>query len=82
MMRGTIGSKLHLSIMREGFQQPKIITIMRDRIKIASVDGKLHESGIGYVRIKSFPRKNRFLSEETNQKLAKASRRSNSGSYP
>ncbi len=71
MMRGSIGSKIHLSIMREGFQQPKIITIMRDRIKIASVDGKLLESRIGYVRIKSFQEKTDFYLKKQLKNLQK-----------
>jgi len=53
-MRGPKGSKVTLTIQREGAADPLVFTLMRDTIKIASVKGKLLEGNIGYVRISQF----------------------------
>jgi carboxyl-terminal processing protease len=53
-MRGPKGTKVSLTIQREGVADPLVFTLMRDTIKIASVRGKLLESNIGYVRITQF----------------------------
>lgn len=52
-MRGKVGSKITVSIIREGFTEPKDFVITRDIIKIKSV--RAHAEGdIAYVRIVSF----------------------------
>lgn len=56
-MRGPPGSKLPLTIFREGFRKPLEMVLLRDRIQIRSVEARLHEGGVGYVRIKSFQEK-------------------------
>jgi len=53
-MRGPRGSKITIHIVREGFQKPEPYTIVRDVVKVESVEGKLLEPGYGYVRIRSF----------------------------
>src|SRR5512134_1899564 len=53
-MRGTRGSKITIHVLREGFQKPEPYTIVRDVVKVESVEGKLLEPGYGYVRIRSF----------------------------
>ncbi len=57
LMRGKPGSKILLTIMREGRETPLKIEIIRDIIKVASVKGKMLESGFGYVRITQFQSK-------------------------
>jgi len=52
-MRGPAGKKVVLTIMREGFNAPREIAIIRDHIRIVSVEGNLYE-GIGHVRVKNF----------------------------
>src|SRR5262245_60543819 len=52
-MRGPAGKKVLLTIMREGFSAPREMAIIRDHIRIRSVEGSLYE-GIGHVRIKNF----------------------------
>jgi len=52
-MRGPAGKKVLLTIMREGFTAPREIALIRDHIRLVSVEGALH-GGIGHVRIKSF----------------------------
>jgi len=53
-MRGKIGTKIDLSIMREGQAKPLDITLVRDVIKIQSVRSRELEPGFGYVRISAF----------------------------
>lgn len=52
-MRGPAGKRVVLSIMREGFSAPREIAIIRDHIRIVSVDGTLFE-GIAHVKVKNF----------------------------
>ncbi len=52
-MRGPAGTRVTLTILREGFAQPRDIVIVRDHIRIVSVEGRLNE-GYAYVRVKSF----------------------------
>ncbi|MBI5549843.1 MAG: S41 family peptidase [Deltaproteobacteria bacterium] len=53
-MRGPAGSKVVLTILREGFTEARDLILIRDHIRIVSVEGRLHEGGYGYVKIKSF----------------------------
>ena len=52
-MRGPAGKKVLLTIMREGFTGPREFAIMRDHIRIASVEGALY-NGFGHVKVKNF----------------------------
>ncbi|XXF76600.1 S41 family peptidase [Myxococcaceae bacterium GXIMD 01537] len=52
-MRGPAGKKVMLTIMREGFSAPRDIAIIRDHIRIISVEGALYD-GIGHVKVKNF----------------------------
>jgi carboxyl-terminal processing protease len=54
LMRGRRGSAITIRIFREGFDKPQPYTVMRDVVKVASVEGKLLEPGYGYVRVRSF----------------------------
>ncbi len=53
-MRGEAGSKILLTVVREGADAPLKINITRDIIKTKSVKSKLIEKGYGYLRISSF----------------------------
>jgi carboxyl-terminal processing protease len=53
-MRGEPGSKIVLTIVREGAEAPLKLTLARDIIKVKSVKSRLLEKGYGYVRISSF----------------------------
>jgi carboxyl-terminal processing protease len=53
-MRGRIGTSVALTIEREGLARPETLSIMRARITMNSVTGRLLDSGIGYVRVTSF----------------------------
>ena len=54
LMRGAPGSKLKLTIVRDGEQIPRIITVTRDIIRLTSVKGRMLEPGYAYVRITQF----------------------------
>jgi len=54
MMHGEPGSKIVLTIVREGEEVPLKLTLIRDIIKVKSVKSRMLEKGYGYVRISSF----------------------------
>lgn len=64
-MRGVKGTKVILTIMRDGFEKPKEFPLVRDIIQVKSVRFHLTEGGYGYVRIAQFQ-------EKTDDDLAKA----------
>lgn len=64
LMRGPRGSSITIEILREGFERPKPYTLVRDAVKVASVDGRMLAPGYAYVRIRSFQ-------ERTDQELRK-----------
>lgn len=53
-MRGKAGTKITLTIVREGVDKPFTVTLTRARIKVHSVRSHLLEPGFGYVRISRF----------------------------
>lgn len=54
LMRGKPGTKIELSILREGNNTPLKISVERAIIKVKSVKSRLLEDGFGYIRISSF----------------------------
>ena len=64
-MRGQKGSKVILTIMRDGFDKPKEFPLVRDIIQVKSVRYHLTDGGYGYVRIAQFQ-------EKTDEDLSKA----------
>ena len=64
-MRGELGTKVTLLLMREGFEAPLQLALLRDRVRVQSVEWRLYPEGRGYVRIKSFQ-------ERTDEHLGKA----------
>ena len=54
IMRGKPGTKITLTIVREGEEKPLRITITRDIIRVKSVRQRMLEDGFGYVRISTF----------------------------
>ncbi len=54
IMRGKPGSKIELTILREGKEKPFNISIVRDVITIINVRAEIIELEFGYVRISSF----------------------------
>ncbi|MDD2897111.1 MAG: S41 family peptidase [Desulfuromonadaceae bacterium] len=64
-MRGVKGTKVILTIMREGFEKPTEFPLVRDVIQVKSVRSNLMDGGYGYVRIAQFQ-------EKTDDDLSKA----------
>ncbi|HEB67827.1 MAG TPA: S41 family peptidase [Gammaproteobacteria bacterium] len=54
IMRGKPGTKITLTIVREGEEKPLKITITRAKIRVKSVKSKVLEDGYDYVRISQF----------------------------
>jgi carboxyl-terminal processing protease len=54
LMRGPKGSRITIRIFREGFDKPEPYTLVRDIVKVASVDGRLLEPRYGYLRLRAF----------------------------
>ncbi|MBI3360204.1 MAG: S41 family peptidase, partial [Chloroflexi bacterium] len=64
-VRGPAGTKVHLTMGREGHDQPLEFDIIRARITIPSVEGKMLDGGVAYVKINNF-------GEDTARDLEKA----------
>ena len=54
LMRGPVGSEIDLTIRRKGKKKAFIKTIKREIIEIKSVEAKIIENKIGYLRLKAF----------------------------
>src|SRR5579884_4153878 len=64
-MRGVKGTKVNLTIQRDGVADPLVFTLTRDTIRIESVRSRLIDNSIGYVRLTQFQ-------EQTGKDLGKA----------
>ncbi len=53
-MRGPRGTKVNLTIQRDGTPDPLMFSLVRDTIKIESVKYKVIDNTIGYVRLTQF----------------------------
>jgi carboxyl-terminal processing protease len=53
-MRGKKGTKVVITVIREGFDKPKDFSIERDVIRVASIKSEMLPDGWGYARIRSF----------------------------
>ncbi len=64
-MRGAKGTKVTLTLEREGASAPVDVVLVREIIKVQSTRHKMLEDGIGYVRLTQFQ-------EQTGEDLTKA----------
>jgi carboxyl-terminal processing protease len=76
LMRGKPGSDIIITVVREGEDQPKEITITRDIITVKSVRGKTLEPGYGYIRISNFQT---HTAEDLRKALEKLKEENNNG---
>jgi carboxyl-terminal processing protease len=53
-MRGKPGSKITITIVREGWTEPKDFQITREQIRVQSVKSQQLEPGIEYIRLRQF----------------------------
>ncbi|MBI2383959.1 MAG: S41 family peptidase [Gammaproteobacteria bacterium] len=64
-MRGEPGTKITLTLLREGVAQPFAVEMKRDVINVSSVRARMLEPGFGYVRVTTFTTSTgRTLNEE------------------
>ncbi len=56
-LRGPKGTSVTITIVREGLEKPKDISIIRDIIKIKSVKSRLIDDEIGYIKLTQFQKK-------------------------
>lgn len=54
IIRGPIGTAVVLNTFREGWEKPKDVKITRDNIMVPTMDWKMLDGHIGYIRIMSF----------------------------
>ncbi len=54
LMRGKKGTAITVHIYREGFEEPRPYTVVRDIVQMASVAGEMLEPGYAYLRIRQF----------------------------
>ena len=77
LMRGPKGSKITIHVLRESFDRPLPYTIVRDVVKVVSVEGRMLEPGYAYLRVRAFQERTgrdltrilEQLSEETSEGL-------------
>src|SRR3546814_1777246 len=53
-MRGEPGTKIKLTIVREGDTAPRVVDLTRETISVKSVRGRMLDNGLAYLRISSF----------------------------
>lgn len=53
-IRGPRGTKVQLTIVRQGEKEPLVVEIVRDVIPLVSVRARTLDNGIGYVKVASF----------------------------
>jgi carboxyl-terminal processing protease len=53
-MRGPVGSRLVLGIVRSGGVEPEDVSLMRAKIELKTVEGQLLDGRIGYVKVRGF----------------------------
>jgi len=53
-LRGAVDSRVTITVDRKGWEHPQAETLTRATISIESVQSKLLDKGVGYVRLKNF----------------------------
>ena len=53
-IRGNAGTKVKLTIMRDGWSEPKVFEIQREKIAIKSVSWQVRDDNIGYIKVNQF----------------------------
>lgn len=54
ILRGLVGTEVTVTVQRRGYSDPFDVTLIREEIKISSVDHTMLEDGIGYIKIENF----------------------------
>jgi carboxyl-terminal processing protease len=70
-MRGKPGSKITITIVREGWTEPKDFLITREQIRVQSVKANQLDPGIEYIRLRQFQEQTANDLETSLEKYAK-----------
>jgi carboxyl-terminal processing protease len=70
-MRGKPGSKITITVVREGWSEPKDFFITREQIRVQSVKNSQLEPGIEYIRLRQFQEQTANDLEAALEKYAK-----------
>ena len=54
ILRGLVGTEVTVTVQRRGYSDPFDVSLIREEIKISSVDQTMIEDGIGYIKIENF----------------------------
>jgi carboxyl-terminal processing protease len=54
ILRGLIGTEVTVTVQRRGHSDPFDVTLIREEIKITSIEQTMLEDGIGYIKIENF----------------------------
>jgi carboxyl-terminal processing protease len=73
-MRGPKGTKVTITIMREGLKELTDITVVREVIQVQSVKSQEIEPGLGYIRIRQFQERTARDLDESLEKFEKTGR--------
>ncbi|WP_251975768.1 S41 family peptidase [Salinicola avicenniae] len=72
LMRGDTGTEIELTLLREGEQEPRVLTLTRASIRSESVNSRLLEPGYGYLRISQFQSRTGEQTREALESLSAA----------
>jgi carboxyl-terminal processing protease len=72
-MRGDPGTKISLTIVREGTAEPLVLEMKRDIINVSTVRSRMLEPGLAYLRITTFSSQTGKAMADEVKKLRKAS---------
>jgi carboxyl-terminal processing protease len=53
-LRGPVDSRIIITVDRRGWEHPQVMSLTRAMISIESVQSKLLDKGVGYIRLKNF----------------------------
>src|SRR5262245_39745808 len=70
-MRGKPGTKITVTIVREGWAEPKDFEIVREQIQVQSVKNQELEPGIEYIRLRQFQERTAADMETALEKYSK-----------
>jgi carboxyl-terminal processing protease len=54
LLRGPVGSKVTLTVLRDSLADPHEVTLVRDAESTGDVTGRIQSTGVGYVRVSAF----------------------------
>ena len=73
-MRGEPGTKVKLTIVREGAAAPIVLDLKRETISVTSARGKMLDDGLAYLRVSSFTTETASSLDKEFRKLQKESK--------